>query len=193
MCRTLASVTRTGVATMLIFSAASSPSYAQQDSVRCLCVGVQLVTTNMNAVGYGVFGVGARVSVSMGAHVAVDFEFDRYTDNPDGYGGDIFVLGGLLARYPRGRNAIVARIRPGVAWFRSTFVTERNPGLRPKPALDVGIGFERVVAQHVNFRIELGYTAVFFGDDLIYRGTLEPHRPGVSFNPSLGVGLLLRL
>lgn len=173
--------------------ACATPNAVAQELTPDVRLGVQFVVLNTEDLGYGQWGIGGLATFDIAPPLAIDIEIEAYVENPPGYGGDIVMLAGPRLKHRMGRNALFLKLLPGAMWFRSNFLTSRNPDLSVRPTVEVGVGFERALSERIAFRFDLTDGMMFFGNDEVFTGTVDPTRPGVVHCPGLGIGIMISL
>jgi hypothetical protein len=149
--------------------------------------GAHLIRLDLDSIGEGLGGAGARAGYVVNRFVTVEAEANRYFEDPSGNFGHTQVLAGARYGYWFGPFGVFAKTRPGLVRLGGG-TAARNPGRENNFALDLG-GVILVGRGRAGLRIDAGGTMIFWGPEPFATGL---PRPITRHNRQLSIGFVVR-
>lgn len=163
---------------------------AKTFEVHALLTGLDLGSST----GEGSGGLGIRAGWNAAPGVGLEAETAYFPENGQGNYGHRLLLAGARVGHRWGRLGVRAKARPGLLHLGGSFFQSYNGSSLTLAALDLGLAVEyHFPNSPALLRLDIGRTAVFFGDRTIIVPALDPQvQPGTTWNQqgtlALGIG-----
>src|SRR5262245_38417363 len=178
---------RMGLALVMVASCATALAAQGLD----LSIGVDGIAIRLPALGENPVGGGVRATFDVGPILGFDGEYAGLPANPSGNFGERLRLAGVRLRLPLESRDLFARVRAGSVYFGGSFFDGRLSS-RTRPAIDVGLTFEKRLASHAVVRLDVGDLIVRF-EGATYLGIHPtPTTLETTHNPLVAAGFAMR-
>jgi hypothetical protein len=139
---------RVGLVLVIVGSCANAAAAQRLD----VSFGADVMAIDFNALGERPVSGGVRATVGLGHTLVVDAAYAGLPANPSGNFGERLRLAGRL---PLESRNLFMRVRAGSVYFGGSSFDGRLSS-RTRPAIDVGVTFEKRLAAHALVRLEAG-------------------------------------
>jgi hypothetical protein len=178
---------RVGLVLVMVGSCATAAAAQRLD----VSIGIDGMAIRFHALGENPVGGGLRATIDLGPILGFDGEYAGLPANPSGNFGERLRLAGVRLRLPLESRQLFVRVRAGSVYFGGSFFDGRLSS-RTRPAIDLGLTFEKRLASHAVVRLDVGDLIVSFAGATYLGIHPTPDTLETTHNPMVAAGFAVR-